>query len=73
MPISYAEDPVSIGDHIRKKRLQLKLCQIDVAGICGVSEDRIRNWEKNRSTPQIQFFPRVINFLGYILIAQFLY
>lgn len=32
MPISYAEDPVSIGDHIRKKSLKLKLRQIDVSG-----------------------------------------
>lgn len=66
MPISYPENPVSLGDPIRKKRMELKLLQKDVAGICGVSEDCIRNWEKNRSTPQIQFFPRVINFLGYI-------
>lgn len=56
MPISYAEDPVSIGDHIRKKRLELKLRQIDVAGICGVSEDRIRNWEKTGVLLKFNFF-----------------
>ncbi|WP_165456515.1 helix-turn-helix transcriptional regulator [Pedobacter kyonggii] len=66
MPISYTENPVSIGDHIRKKRMELKLRQTELAVICGVSEDCVRNWEKNRSTPQIQFFPRVINFLNYI-------
>jgi DNA-binding transcriptional regulator YiaG len=66
MPLSYRENTVSIGDNIRKKRMELKLRQTDVAVICGVSEDCIRNWEKNRSTPQIQFFPRVINLLDYI-------
>ncbi|TBO40406.1 transcriptional regulator [Pedobacter kyonggii] len=46
--------------------MELKLRQTELAVICGVSEDCVRNWEKNRSTPQIQFFPRVINFLNYI-------
>lgn len=26
----------------------------------------ITNWEKNRTVPQIQFFPNIISFLGYI-------
>ncbi len=69
MPISYPENPISIGDHIRKKRIELNLLQKDVARICEVSEDWIRNWEKNRSIPQIQFFPHIINFLGYMPIA----
>ena len=66
MPISYPESPVSIGDHIRKKRMELKLLQKDVTRICGVSEDCITNWEKNRNTPQIQYYPRIIDFLGYL-------
>ena len=66
MPISYPKIPVSIGDHIRKKRMELKLFQKDVAKICGVTEDCITNWEKNRTVPQIQFFPNIISFLGYI-------
>jgi DNA-binding XRE family transcriptional regulator len=68
MPIPYPENPVSIGDHIRKKRMELKLLQKDVAKICGVTEDCITNWEKNRSVPQIQFFPNIISFLGYFPI-----
>jgi len=66
MPTSFPENPVSIGDHIRKKRMELKLLQKDVASICGVTEDCITNWEKNRSIPQIQYFPHIINFLGYL-------
>ncbi len=48
--------------------MELKLLQKDVAGIFGVNENCIRNWGKNKITPQIRFFPRVINFLGYMPI-----
>ncbi len=66
MPISYPENPVTIGDHIRKKRMDLKLLQKDVGVILGVTECSITNWEKNRSIPQINFFPKIIAFLGYL-------
>ncbi|XHR94318.1 helix-turn-helix domain-containing protein [Mucilaginibacter sp. UC70_90] len=66
MPVSYPSNPISIGDKIRKKRMELKLLQKDVANICGVTEDCITNWEKNRSVPQIHFFPKIISFLGYL-------
>jgi len=46
--------------------MELKLLQKDVARICGVTEDCITNWEKNRSIPQIQYFPHIISFLGYL-------
>jgi len=46
--------------------MELKLLQKDVAKICGVTEDSITNWEKNRSKPKIQFLPRIIKFLGYL-------
>lgn len=46
--------------------MELKLLQKDLAKICGVTQDSIANWEKNRTVPQIQFFPRIISFLGYL-------
>jgi len=46
--------------------MELKLLQKDVAKFLGVTEDSITNWEKNRSVPQIHFFPGIINFLGYL-------
>ncbi|WP_199141627.1 recombinase family protein [Pedobacter sp. ASV12] len=64
-PICYPDAPVSIGEHIRKRRMELQLFQKDVAKICGVTEDCIANWEKNRSTPQIIFYPKIIEFLAY--------
>jgi DNA-binding XRE family transcriptional regulator len=65
MHISYPENPVTIGDHIRKKRMQLRLCQSDVAIILKVSEATVCNWENNRNAPLVNHYPFIIEFLGY--------
>jgi DNA-binding XRE family transcriptional regulator len=54
------------GEHMKRKRMDSKLLQKDVANILGVSEDCTINWEKNRSIAQIQFMPSIIGFLGYL-------
>ena len=58
-------NPVTLGDKLRNRRLSLKLFQEDVARIIGVCPDSITGWEKNRTTPLIQFMPAIIEFLGY--------
>ena len=55
----------NLGDHIKKKRFSLALLQKDVAKILNVSEDTVTYWENGRSVPQIQFYPKIIEFLGY--------
>jgi DNA-binding transcriptional regulator YiaG len=47
----YPKELNTIGDQIKKKRLDLNLRQVDLAKLLGVTEDTIRNWEKNRSIP----------------------
>jgi len=59
------ENPQTIGEHLRKRRLELKILQKEVAAILGVSEDTITYWENERNKPQIQFYPQIIQFLGY--------
>jgi len=59
------ENPRHIGEHIRKRRFELKLLQSELAQMLGVCEDTITGWENGRSVPQIQFYPRLIQFLGY--------
>lgn len=61
----YPQSLRTIGDHIRKKRLDLKLFQQEVAKQIGITESTLLNWEHNRSTPTVQYIPRVIAFLGY--------
>ena len=58
-------DPNTIGDHIRKRRLELKLEQKDVARQISVRECSVFNWEANTSQPDLRFMPAVIRFLGY--------
>lgn len=62
-------EPKTIGEHIRKKRLERELLQSDVAKLIGVSTDCITYWENNRSYPQIQFMPAIIKFLGFFPLA----
>jgi DNA-binding XRE family transcriptional regulator len=40
--------------------------QKDVAKILNVSTDTITGWENNRTEPQIQFMPNIIDFIGYL-------
>lgn len=59
------DNPQVIGEHLKKRRLQLRLLQTDVAKIFDVCEDSITGWENGRSRPQIQYYPKIIQFLGY--------
>ncbi|MBI4220347.1 MAG: helix-turn-helix domain-containing protein [Chloroflexi bacterium] len=62
---AYPTELKSIGDHIRKRRLDLGLPQREVAERIGVAETTVWDWENNRS-PEIHVMPRVIAFLGYL-------
>ena len=66
LPSAYPQVLYTLGDHLRKKRLDLKLLQKEVALILGVEEATIWNWENNRSSPQLHYIPRIVEFLGYM-------
>ena len=61
----YNDTPITIGEHIKKKRIESCLLQKNVALLLNVSEDCVTYWENGRSTPQIHHYPRIISFLGY--------
>ncbi|MBI2998952.1 MAG: helix-turn-helix transcriptional regulator [Deltaproteobacteria bacterium] len=54
-----------LGDHIRKKRLELGLLQKDLAGKIGVDQGTACRWETNETSPPIRFIPKIVDFLGY--------
>ena len=56
---------ISLGDHLRKRRLDLGLLQKPVAVEIRVDETTICNWEGNKSSPFILYIPKIILFLGY--------
>jgi transcriptional regulator with XRE-family HTH domain len=64
-PAKYPKELMTIADHLRKRRYDLKLSRLQVAKIIGVSTETITNWENERKAPQIKFFPKIIEFLGY--------
>jgi len=66
LPSDYPLQIKSLGDHIRKRRLDLKILQKDVAKKIGIDETTIWFWENNRVEPSISFIPKIIKFLGYI-------
>ncbi len=55
----------TIGDHVRKSRLDLKLYQKDVAKVIGLDMFAVCNWENNLTSPQLYILPKVFDFLGY--------
>ena len=65
LPSAYPLTVDTLGDHLRKKRLDLGLLQKEVAQRLGVDTDSVTNWEKGRSSPRLHLIPKVIEFLGY--------
>lgn len=59
------EELSTIGDHLRRRRLVLKLLQRQVAEQLGVDKATVYNWENDRSRPGFEYMPAVIRFLGY--------
>jgi DNA-binding transcriptional regulator YiaG len=58
-------NPQTLGEHILRRRLQLRLLQRDVAERIDVTEESVMGWENGRSVPQIRLYPSIIAFLGY--------
>jgi DNA-binding XRE family transcriptional regulator len=67
-PISkaYPKRLATIGYHIRKRRLDLDLVQVEVAAIIDVDEMTIVGWELNHCKPHIRHISAIIDFLGYL-------
>ena len=65
-PPAYPRELNSIGDHIRKKRLDQKLLQKEVAQLLGVKKDTVNNWENGHYSPRLHQMPKIIKFLGYL-------
>jgi transcriptional regulator with XRE-family HTH domain len=55
----------TIGDHVRKRRLDLGLLQREVALRIGVDKTTIHNWEAGRTHPNVRALRGAIRFLGH--------
>jgi transcriptional regulator with XRE-family HTH domain len=64
-PPPYPQVLTTVGDHLRKRRLDLGLLQRELADRLGVNETTVTNWELNRTTPALRFLPAIIALLGF--------
>jgi transcriptional regulator with XRE-family HTH domain len=58
-------EPETLGEHVRKRRLELWLTQKQAAERLGVNPWTVLNWEKDHTEPPIESMPAIIRFLGY--------
>jgi transcriptional regulator with XRE-family HTH domain len=58
-------EPRTLGRHVRRRRLVLKLTQKEVAKQLGIVSWTILNWEKGHTEPPIASIRGIIGFLGY--------
>ena len=56
---------MTIGEHIRNKRLSLGLLPKDVAQLINVSTDTITYLETGKYQPRVEHMAKLIAFLGY--------
>lgn len=66
----YPEKLETIGDHLRTKRLDLKLGQKDLEKPLGACLAIILLWEKNKVVPQPKFIAKINQFLGYCVLPN---
>jgi DNA-binding XRE family transcriptional regulator len=58
-------EPQTLGEHVRKRRLELGPTQKHAAERLGVSPWTVLNWEKDHAEAPIESIPAIIRFLGY--------
>ena len=55
---------MSIGENIRKLRLQRNLTQKELGDLCGMADSAIRRYESNRANPKIETLEKIAKALG---------
>ena len=61
----YPASPSTLGEHLKRRRLDLGLFQREVAAKIGADEASIWLWENGRVKPELKWMPAILAFLGY--------
>jgi len=64
-PRPYKDNPNTLCEHLRKRRLELGIFQREAALRLGVNEWTYHGWENGRTTPGTIIYQRIVEFLGY--------
>lgn len=62
---AYPLELKSLGDYLRRARIDQGLSQPDVAKLLKVRADTVTGWELNRHVPTAKISARIIQFIGY--------
>jgi transcriptional regulator with XRE-family HTH domain len=69
-PKAYPENPRSVGEHVKKRRLETGLSQVALARLLRVCPFTVTGWEKGRLIPPTMTMARLIGWLGYDPLPQ---
>ena len=63
----YPANPKTLGEHLRKKRVDLALSMLKLAHLLGfnITDTAIEKWEKNQNRPIEPYRSRIVEFLGF--------
>ncbi|OOO00992.1 MAG: hypothetical protein USCGTAYLOR_02801 [Chromatiales bacterium USCg_Taylor] len=58
-------DPITLGEHIKKVRIERGLTQSNTLAFLSVSVETLHNWETGKTAPAVKHWPTIMEFLGY--------
>jgi DNA-binding transcriptional regulator YiaG len=63
----YPTHPETLGEHLRKKRIDLSLSMPQLAKLLGlgITATAIEKWEKNQNHPTEPYRSRIVEFIGF--------
>jgi transcriptional regulator with XRE-family HTH domain len=64
-PVLYTREPKTLGQHLKKRRLESSLLQRDLRERFKLENETYANWEKDRCYPAMKHWPGIIEFLGF--------
>jgi DNA-binding XRE family transcriptional regulator len=63
--IQVPKEPTTIGGHLRRRRLQLKIFQLEAARRLGVSTVSLSRWECDKVFPTAPHHAQIVEYLGF--------
>lgn len=63
--VSVPRDPKTLGEHLKRRRVQLGQKQAEAARILGISTVSLSRWELDKGFPSWGYQQAVIDYLGY--------
>jgi len=63
--IPVPKHPTTIGGHLRRRRLQLKIYQPEAARLLRVSTVTLSRWECDKVAPTPPYYPGIASYLGF--------